>query len=190
MYANLSGMRFTSVEGVTNLNAKTGINHEESGEPNWIQEEDKIATFFRNRGFRVQQQVKTGSGIIDVVALWRRTHEKHHFLIECKDWGQFSRSSERDLVKQLQRYLIGYTKTKLSKEPLKRKHIIVLLGICTNSYNLPHRKVPFRWDPIELGSIPGRRLHAVRYYITTPPNLKKVLKDSSIPSGRQSTLIF
>lgn len=185
-------MNYTSAEGVTNLSANTEIVcHEEAGEPNWLQVEDKIAAFFRNQGFKVQQQVKVGSGaVIDVVALWRRAHEKHHFIIECKDWSQFYRSSERSLMKQLQRYLIGYTKTKLSKELLKRKHIIVLLGICTNSYNLPHRQVPFQWDPIKLGSIPGRRLHAVRYYITTPPNIKKVLKDSRLPTGRQCTLIY
>jgi hypothetical protein len=173
------------------LNAKTGkIHHEESEDPNWLQAEDKIAAFFRNQGFHVQQQVKVGSGaVIDVVALWRRAHEKHHLLIECKDWSKFSRSSERSLGKQLHRYLIGYTKTKLPKEPLKRKHVIILLGICTNSYNLPHRQVPFQWDPIKLGSIPGRRLHAVRYYITTPSNIKKVLNDSRLPTGRQCTLI-
>lgn len=180
------------MEGVTNLNAKTGkIRHEESGDPNWLQAEDNIATFFRNQGFKVQQQVKVGSGaVIDVLALWQRAHEKHHFLIECKDWSQFTRSSERSLVKQLQRYLIGYTKTKFPKEALKRKHIIILLGICANSYNFPHRQVHFHWDPRKLGSIPGRRLHAVRCYITTPSNIKKVLKDSRLPSGRQSTLVY
>ncbi len=148
-----------------------------------------MAEFFRNRGFQVQQQVKVGpKGIIDIIALWRRTHEKHHFLIECKDRIQFSRSNENNLVNQLHRYLKGYAKTMLSKEHFGRRHIIVLLGICTNTYYMAHRQIPFKWNPNRLGSKPGRRVHAVRCYITTPLNLNKVLNAASIPLGCQCRL--
>lgn len=162
---------------------------ENEGMRGWIHAEDAMAEFFRNRGFRVQQQVKVGSeGIIDVIALWRRTHEKHHFLIECKDRIQFSRSNEKDLVNQLHRYLKGYAKTKMPKEHYGRRHIIVLVGICTNTYFLAHRQIPFKWDPKQLGSKPGRRVHAVRCYITTPSNLNKVLNAANIPLGCQCRL--
>ena len=156
--------------------------------PDWRHAEDAIAELFRSRGFQVWQQVQVGSGLVDILAQWRRDHEKHHFLVECKNRSHFSWSDEKNLVSQLHRYLVGYTKIRLPKEPFGRQHIIILLGICTRTYYWAHRQIPFKWNPKQLGSEPGRRLYAVRCYITTPPNLKKVLSDANIPSGHQNKL--
>lgn len=168
---------------------KSELRQERQETPDWILAEDVVAAFFRRRGFRVEQQVKVGSGgIIDLLALWRRAHEKHHFLVECKDRRQFARADEKSLVRQLHRYLTGYTKTRLSRERGERRHIIILLGICTNTYHRPHRQISFKWNPQQLSNETGRRVHAIRCYITTPPNLKIVLHDARIPAGLQNKL--
>lgn len=165
------------------------MKHKDQKGPDWRHAENTIADFFKSRGFRVEQQVKVGSGLVmDIIAQWRRAHEKHHFLVECKDRNCFSRSHEKDLVEQLSRYLKGYIRTRLSREPFGRQHIIILLGVCTKTYYISHRQIPFKWNLKQLGSEPRRRIHAVRCYITTPSNLNKVLDAASIPLGRQSKL--
>jgi len=156
--------------------------------PDWILAEDSIAEYFRNRDFRVEQQVKVGSGIIDLIALWRRSHEKHHFLVECKNRQQFTRADEKSLVHQLYRYLIGYIKTRLPRERRKRRHIIILLGICTNTYRRPFRQINLNYHLQNQRNETGKKIHAIRCYITTLQNVSKILHSANIHAGLQNKL--
>ncbi len=156
--------------------------------PDWILAEDSIAEYFRNRDFRVEQQVKVESGIIDLIALWRRSHEKHHFLVECKNHQQFTRANEKSLVHQLYRYLTGYIKTRLPRERSKRRHIIILLGICTNTYRRSFRQIDLNYHLQNQRIETGKNIHAIRCYITTPLNLPKILHSANIPAGLQNKL--
>ncbi len=156
--------------------------------PNWILAEDSIAEYFRNRDFRVEQQVKVESGIIDLIALWKRSHEKHHFLIECKNHQKFTKADEKSLVHQLYRYLIGYIKTRLPREHNKRRHIIILLGICTNTYRRPFRQIDLNYYLHNQRIETGKKIHAIRCYITSPRNVSKILHSANIPAGLQNKL--
>ena len=106
-----------------------------------------------------------------------------HFLVECKNRQQFTRADEKSLVHQLYRYLIGYIQTRLPRERRKRRHIIILLGICTNTYRRPFRQIDLNYHLQNQRIETGKKIHAIRCYITTPQNVSKILHNANIPAG-------
>ena len=77
--------------------------------PDWKIAQSKVADYFKEHHFGVEEEVSLKSGKrIDVVALRKISNRYLNVLIEVKDWNNVTRRKESDFCTQIIQYIIEY----------------------------------------------------------------------------------